>query len=79
VRDHEPIAALDGGRDGLDLIRRIIEGSAEFLTDNGCLLLEVGQGQAGMIKDYIGKSPVFKLLEFRYDYAGIERIAILHG
>jgi release factor glutamine methyltransferase len=79
VRDHEPIAALDGGRDGLDLIRRIIEGSAEFLTNNGCLLLEVGQGQAGMIKDYIGKSPVFKSLEFRYDYAGIERIAILHG
>lgn len=79
VRDHEPRAALDGGRDGLDLIRRIIEGSAEFLIDNGCLLLEVGQGQARMIKDYIGKSHVFKSLEFRYDYAGIERIAILHG
>lgn len=79
VMDHEPRPALDGGRDGLDVIKRIIEGSVEYLSDNGYLLLEIGAGQAEMIKDFISKRSFFKSIEFRSDYAGIERIAILHG
>lgn len=79
VRDYEPRSALDGGEGGLDLIKSIINGSVEFLSDNGYLLLEIGVGQAELIKDFISKGSFFRSIEFRLDYAGIERIAILHG
>ena len=39
---HEPFAALDGGDDGLDVVRRILAGARERLTDDGVLIVEVG-------------------------------------
>lgn len=48
VRDHEPRVALDGGRDGLSVIRIVIAGAAAALVEGGALFLEIGasQGQA---------------------------------
>jgi ribosomal protein L3 glutamine methyltransferase len=39
---HEPRLALDGGADGMDLVRKIIAGAAERLTPDGVLVVEVG-------------------------------------
>lgn len=39
---HEPQIALDGGADGMDLVRKIIAGAAERLTDEGLLIVEIG-------------------------------------
>jgi ribosomal protein L3 glutamine methyltransferase len=39
---HEPQIALDGGADGMDLVRRIVAGAAERLTDEGLLIVEIG-------------------------------------
>jgi ribosomal protein L3 glutamine methyltransferase len=39
---HEPQIALDGGADGMDLVRKIIAGAAERLTDDGLLIVEIG-------------------------------------
>ena len=51
----EPMLALDGGDDGLDVIRIIINSSLDYLTDNGYLLIEAGPGQAetiaGLLED----------------------------
>lgn len=44
----EPRSALDGGADGLDLVRRIVEGAAGRLTSRGWLALEVGGGAAAL-------------------------------
>ncbi len=41
----EPEIAHLGGGDGLDLVRRIIDGAAEMLTDDGALVVEIGQGR----------------------------------
>lgn len=38
----EPRAALDGGADGMDLVRRILAGALHHLSDDGVLLLEIG-------------------------------------
>ena len=38
----EPELALDGGKDGMDIVRRIVEGAAERLTDDGLLIVEIG-------------------------------------
>lgn len=43
---HEPQIALDGGADGMDLVRKIIEGAAERLTDDGLLIVEIGNEKA---------------------------------
>ncbi len=45
VQRHEPTRALDGGVDGLDLVRRIITAASELLIEGGWLLIEVGGDQ----------------------------------
>jgi release factor glutamine methyltransferase len=42
AREHEPLVALDGGADGLDILRRVIESAAHWLAPGGSLLFEVG-------------------------------------
>jgi len=42
----EPQIALDGGADGMDLVRRIVEGAGERLTDDGILVVEIGNERA---------------------------------
>jgi ribosomal protein L3 glutamine methyltransferase len=39
---HEPQIALAGGDDGMDLVRKIIEGAADYLTPEGILMVEIG-------------------------------------
>ncbi|WP_256080055.1 50S ribosomal protein L3 N(5)-glutamine methyltransferase [Massilia sp. YIM B04103] len=39
---HEPQIALDGGADGMDLVRKIVAGAAERLSDDGLLIVEIG-------------------------------------
>jgi ribosomal protein L3 glutamine methyltransferase len=39
---HEPQLALDGGMDGMDLVRKIVAGAAERLTKDGVLIVEIG-------------------------------------
>jgi release factor glutamine methyltransferase len=46
ARDHEPLTALDGGADGLDVLRRVAGGAAPWLAPGGCLLIETGERQA---------------------------------
>jgi release factor glutamine methyltransferase len=42
----EPARALDGGRDGLDLVRRLVAAAPALLSPGGALALEIGAGQA---------------------------------
>ncbi|MEU8617713.1 putative protein N(5)-glutamine methyltransferase [Streptomyces sp. NPDC048623] len=45
ARDHEPLVALDGGPDGLDVLRRVAAGAAEWLAPAGHLLFETSERQ----------------------------------
>jgi release factor glutamine methyltransferase len=45
VQRHEPRLALDGGADGLDVVRRVVEAGAWLLRPGGWLLVEVGADQ----------------------------------
>ncbi len=45
VRDHEPRVALDGGEDGLDVMRTLVSGAAARLREGGALFLEIGMSQ----------------------------------
>ena len=46
ARDHEPQVALDGGPDGLDVLRRVAAGAASWLAPGGSLLIETSRAQA---------------------------------
>jgi release factor glutamine methyltransferase len=46
ARMHEPLLALDGGPDGLDVLRRAARGARDWLLPGGHLLIETGRGQA---------------------------------
>ena len=45
VRDHEPRLALDGGPDGLDVLRRVAARARRWLAPGGFLLCEIGEDQ----------------------------------
>ncbi|MEY9988981.1 release factor glutamine methyltransferase [Streptomyces sp. V4I8] len=46
ARDHEPRVALDGGPDGLDVLRRVAAEAPRWLAPGGCLLVETSERQA---------------------------------
>jgi release factor glutamine methyltransferase len=73
VREHEPRAALDGGPNGLDLLRRIVEGAPRFLRVKGALAVEVGAGQASAVAGFF-VTRGFADVRRAKDYGGIERV-----
>jgi len=73
VGDYEPDSALFGGVDGLDIMRRIVTRSPEFLRSKGVLLIEIGFGQAANVKGLFD-DPVWSRPTFILDLQGIERV-----
>lgn len=69
----EPHGALDGGEDGLDFYRRIINESATWLEPDGLLAFEVGINQAQDVAKLCEKAELL-VTAVRRDYAGIERM-----
>ena len=72
VRDWEPRQALDGGKDGLDYIRKLLKESPKYLKANGRVVMEFGFGQAAEIVKLASVDS--QNIEIIKDYAGIERI-----
>ena len=62
IKRYEPRIALDGGNDGLDLIRKVIYKSKNILKINGTLALEIGNGQLKKV------SKILKTNKFRTRY-----------
>jgi release factor glutamine methyltransferase len=73
VRDHEPHLALDGGEDGLHLVRRVIDAAHRRLREGGLVALEVGHDQAARVAKLL-RAAGFTDVESRKDYGGIERV-----
>lgn len=77
VRDWEPRVALDGGADGLDLIRELCAGSASLLGPGGHLVLEVMAGQAGQVALLLsGERSPWRDVRTVPDYGGHERVVL---
>jgi len=73
VRDFEPRMALDGGADGLDFYRTIVDASRAHLTREGVLAVEVGAGQAPAVARLFAEHG-YGQIEVRKDLAQIERV-----
>jgi release factor glutamine methyltransferase len=74
IRMFEPAVALRGGIDGLDRIRQLLPQAKQKLMPGGALLLEIGQGQAGVVLTLI--DGYFKAARITVvpDLAAIDRV-----
>jgi release factor glutamine methyltransferase len=70
---NEPRIALDGGEDGLDILRRIVEGAPARLAPGGVLLLEADPSQMGKIAPLL-EARGFGDIRIRQDLAGRGRV-----
>jgi release factor glutamine methyltransferase len=73
VRNHDPIAALDGGADGVDAYRALIPQAAGVLAPGGALVVEAGQGQSGPIQGLMTAAGLTPSDAPKADLAGIQR------
>ena len=74
IARHEPALALDGGKDGLELIRRLVAQAAR--ADIKLLAIEHGgEGQADAVADLCDEAG-FSAIERRRDLAGQERVIV---
>jgi release factor glutamine methyltransferase len=69
----DPLIALDGGEDGLTIVKRLIESIPDKLASNSLVALEVGQGQAAEVARFLARQN-FRDIAIKKDYQGIERI-----
>jgi release factor glutamine methyltransferase len=74
---YEPPLALDGGRDGLDRISVLCQQAGGSLRPGGCLMLEIGQGQAKSVSAMLRQRFPAAAIEVNRDLAGIERVVSL--
>jgi release factor glutamine methyltransferase len=73
VRDHDPLAALDGGTDGLDGYRTLIPQAARLLAPRGVLVVEAGDGQASAIGELMMAAGLTQQQPAKADLAGVLR------
>jgi release factor glutamine methyltransferase len=59
ARLHEPRVALDGGADGLRVLRRVIAGAFDWLAPGGSLMVETGRRQAALAVETFTQSGLF--------------------
>tara|TARA_B100002049_G_C16062492_1_gene368754 strand:+ start:61 stop:909 length:849 start_codon:yes stop_codon:yes gene_type:complete len=67
IINYEPRIALDGGKDGLDLIKKVIYKSNYLLKKNGMLAIEIGNNQYRRVSYVLGRQG-FKEISKEYDY-----------
>lgn len=73
VKKYDPKLALDGGEDGLDFYRKIIDEAKSKLTKKGWLMFEVGQGQSDGVCELMQKAGYDNVQAVK-DYSKIERV-----
>lgn len=75
VKDYEPRLALDGGEDGLDFYRKIIDGARNYLVDRGLLIFEIGYNQGLEVKTLL-ENRGFSDTEILEDLQGLDRVVL---
>jgi len=75
ISNYEPLIALKGGVDGLDLIKKVIYKSNTLIKRNGLLALEIGNGQYHKVNNIL-KLNGYRELSKEYDYKNNVRCII---
>ena len=73
VTNHEPHLALDGGVDGLDAIRELVNTAPQYLISGGFWIIEMMSGQAEIVRSLLQENGKYTNIQIHQDYSGIER------
>lgn len=65
---HEPVMALAGGQDGMDLVRRILDRAPTYLSDDGIIVLEIGHERAHFEAAFPDLAPMWLETETTSDH-----------
>jgi release factor glutamine methyltransferase len=74
ISHYEPRQALDGGPDGLDAIRLIIQKAAAYMNPEGWLLFEIGYDQGDAVRKLMASSKAYSDVTVIKDYSGFDRV-----
>jgi release factor glutamine methyltransferase len=74
IREWEPTLALDGGADGIDTYRRIIEEGHKYLAPGGSMVLEIGADMTSAVADLFSRCGYYGPACVHQDYAGKDRV-----
>ena len=74
VIDHEPVLALDGGEEGLDILKKIVGGVSDHLCSGGWLFLEIGYDQGQAVRELLSDQN-FKEIQIIRDLGNRDRVA----
>jgi release factor glutamine methyltransferase len=77
ITQYEPAAALDGGVDGLDHIRRLLEQAGPCLRPSGMICLEIGASQAIAVNHLARKEFPGASVALVRDLAGLDRVVVI--
>jgi len=78
VHQFEPQLALNGGQDGLEVIRELLTKTKELLKSKGSLLVEIGSDQGQKVK-MLAKAQFAKAdIQIIKDLAGLDRLLVIH-
>lgn len=72
----EPIIALDGGEDGLDFYKKIINKASSYLESNGYLCFEIGYNQKNEVQNLLSNSGKYQNIYCKKDLCGNDRVII---
>jgi release factor glutamine methyltransferase len=78
----EPGRALFGGKDGLDIVKEIIDTVPGHLSPGGTCIMEVGKGQKKAVEEMVARQKEIRLRHWVDDLAGVPRTVIIeriHG
>lgn len=73
VAQHEPQIALDGGQDGLDAIRYLVQTAPHYLHSGGVWLIEIMAGQGKEVIELLQQQGDYKNMQIICDLAGFDR------
>jgi len=71
----DPPMAIDGGEDGLAIVKRLIESIPGKIASNGVVALELGQGQGQALSNFLARQN-YRDVSIMKDYQGVERVLI---
>ena len=79
VQFHEPSLALDGGIEGLDFYKRIIDEVLDFLSHQARLIFEIGHDQGDRVSGMIREMGIFSDIRIIKDLASLDRVVLAKG
>jgi release factor glutamine methyltransferase len=74
IYEHEPMTALDGGEDGLNIYRSLISGAPSFLRKTGAVFFEIGYDQAHEVTALFRENGSYVRIAVTPDIAGHDRV-----